>query len=90
MTAQMHKLAEQQEFERAQEIKTRIKSLDLLQQEQSFNSALTSIDFLCAADAIFFFGITEEFLFGLFAAKIFIFLFGWPNIFIISNRFKDM
>ena len=45
MTTQMHKLAEQQEFERAQEIKQRIKTLDLLQQEQSFNSALTSVDF---------------------------------------------
>jgi excinuclease ABC subunit C len=45
MIAQMHKLAEQQEFERAQEIKKRIKSLDLLQQEQSFNSTLTSVDF---------------------------------------------
>ena len=45
MTAQMHKLAEQQEFERAQEIKKRIKSLDLLQQEQSFNSHLISVDF---------------------------------------------
>jgi excinuclease UvrABC nuclease subunit len=29
MIAQMHKLAEQQEFERAQEIKKRIRSLDL-------------------------------------------------------------
>jgi excinuclease ABC subunit C len=45
MTAQMHKLAEQQDFERAQEIKKRIQSLDLLQQEQSFNSSLISIDF---------------------------------------------
>ena len=45
MTAQMHKLAEKQEFERAQEIKKRIKTLDLLQQEQSFNSSLTSVDF---------------------------------------------
>jgi excinuclease ABC subunit C len=45
MTAQMHKLAENQEFERAQEIKKRIKSLDLLQQEQSFNSSLISVDF---------------------------------------------
>jgi len=45
MTAQMHKLAEQQEFERAQEIKKRIQSLDLLQQEQSFNSSLVSVDF---------------------------------------------
>lgn len=45
MTAQMHKLAEQQKFERAQEIKKRIQSLDLLQQEQSFNSSLISVDF---------------------------------------------
>jgi excinuclease ABC subunit C len=45
MTAQMHKLAEQQEFERAHEIKKRIKSLDLLQQEQSLNSSLISVDF---------------------------------------------
>ena len=52
MTAQMHKLAEQQEFERAQEIKTRIKSLDLLQQEQSFNSALTSIDFFACVSKL--------------------------------------
>ena len=45
MTAQMHKLAEQQEFERANEIKKRITSLDLLHQEQSFNSSLISVDF---------------------------------------------
>jgi excinuclease ABC subunit C len=45
MITQMHKLAEQQEFERAQEIKKRIKSLDLLQQEQLFNSSLISADF---------------------------------------------
>ena len=45
MTAQMHKLAEQQEFERAQEVKQRIKTLDLLHQEQSFNSSLISVDF---------------------------------------------
>jgi excinuclease ABC subunit C len=52
MTAQMHKLAEMQEFERAQEIKKRIKSLDLLQQEQSFNSALTSIDFFACVSKL--------------------------------------
>ena len=52
MTAQMHKLAEKQEFERAQEIKQRIKSLDLLQQEQSFNSALTSIDFFACVSKL--------------------------------------
>ena len=45
MTAQMQKLADQQEFERANEIKKRIKSLDLLHQEQSFNSSLVSVDF---------------------------------------------
>jgi excinuclease ABC subunit C len=45
MTAHIHKLAEQHEFERAQELKRRIRSLDLLHQEQSFNSALISIDF---------------------------------------------
>ena len=45
MTTQMRKLAEQQEFERANEIKKRIRSLDLLHQEQSLNSSLTSIDF---------------------------------------------
>ena len=52
MTAQMHKLAEMQEFERAQEIKKRIKSLDLLQQEQSFNSALISIDFFACVSKL--------------------------------------
>ena len=45
MISQMHKLAEKHEFERANEIKKRIKSLDLMRQEQSFNSSLTSIDF---------------------------------------------
>ena len=45
MISQMYKLAELQEFERANEIKKRIRSLDLLHQEQSFNSSLISIDF---------------------------------------------
>ena len=45
MIDQMHKLAEQQEFERANEIKRRIESLDLLHKEQSLNSSLISIDF---------------------------------------------
>lgn len=45
MIAQMKKLADQHEFERANEIKKRIKSLDLLHQEQSFNSSLISVDF---------------------------------------------
>ena len=45
MTSQMRKLAEQHEFEKANDIKKRIKSLDLLHQEQSINSSLVSIDF---------------------------------------------
>src|SRR6056300_98963 len=52
MTAQMHKLAEQQEFERAQEIKKRIESLDLLQQEQSLNSSLISVDFFACVSKL--------------------------------------
>ena len=52
MTAQMHKLAEHQEFERAHEIKKRIKSLDLLHQEQSFNSALISVDFFACVSKL--------------------------------------
>jgi excinuclease ABC subunit C len=52
MNAQMQKLAEKQEFERAQEIKQRIKSLDLLQQEQSFNSSLISIDFFACVSKL--------------------------------------
>jgi excinuclease ABC subunit C len=45
MTSQMRKLAEQQEFEKANDIKKRIRSLDLLYQEQSINNFLVSIDF---------------------------------------------
>tara|TARA_B100001287_G_scaffold62031_1_gene50110 strand:+ start:10152 stop:11936 length:1785 start_codon:yes stop_codon:yes gene_type:complete len=45
MITQMHKLAEQQDFERANEIKKRIRSLELLHQEQSINSSLISVDF---------------------------------------------
>ena len=45
MMAQMQKFAEQQEFERANEVKKRINSLDLLHQEQSFNNSLISVDF---------------------------------------------
>ena len=45
MTAQMKKLAQQHEFEKANEIKKRIRSLDLLHQEQSFNNSLISVDF---------------------------------------------
>ncbi len=52
MTAQMHRLADQQEFERAQEIKKKIKSLDLLHQEQSFNSSLISVDFFACVSKL--------------------------------------
>ena len=52
MVAQMHKFAEQQEFEKAQEIKKRIGSLDLLQQEQSFNSSLISVDFFACVSKL--------------------------------------
>jgi excinuclease ABC subunit C len=45
MTSQMHKLARQQEFERADEIKRRIRSLELLNQEQSINSSLINVDY---------------------------------------------
>jgi excinuclease ABC subunit C len=52
MTAQMHKFAQNQDFERAQEMKKRIKSLDLLHQEQSSNSALISIDFFACVSKL--------------------------------------
>ncbi len=52
MTAKMHKLAEKQQYERAQEIKKRIESLDLLQQEQSFNSSLISVDFFACVSKL--------------------------------------
>ena len=52
MTAQMKKFAEQQEFERANEVKKRIKSLDLLNQEQSFNSSLISVDFFACVSKL--------------------------------------
>jgi excinuclease ABC subunit C len=48
MVSQMRKLAGVQEFERANQIKKRIQTLDLLQQEKSFNSSLVSVDiFAC-------------------------------------------
>jgi len=50
MALQMQKLAENQEFERANEIKKRIISLEILQQEQSLNSTLVSVDiFSCVS-----------------------------------------
>ena len=44
MTAKMKKLADMQDFEHANEIKQRIRTLELLQQEQSFSTLLTSVD----------------------------------------------
>ena len=46
MKARMKKLAKEQEFEQANEMKKRINALDALHQEQSFNSGLISVDFL--------------------------------------------
>ena len=45
MLSQMQKFSDQQDFEKANEVKKRISTLDLLQQEQSINSNLTSVDF---------------------------------------------
>ena len=45
LLSQMEKFSNQQEFEKANEIKKRIYSLELLQQEQSINNNLISIDF---------------------------------------------
>lgn len=45
MLSQMNKFSENLDFEKAQEMKQRISSLDLLHQEQSFNTKLPSIDF---------------------------------------------
>jgi len=52
MMVQMQKFAEQQEFERANEVKKRIESLDLLHQEQSFNSSLSSVDFFACVSKL--------------------------------------
>ena len=50
MISKMQKLADQHEFERANEMKKRIRSLDLLHQEQPFNSSLISVDlFTCVS-----------------------------------------
>ena len=44
MLSQMQKYSEQQDYEKANEVKKRIASLDLLKQEQSINSSHTSLD----------------------------------------------
>ena len=52
MTIQMQKLAENQEYERANQIKKRINSLELMQQEQSFSSSLSSVDFFACVSKL--------------------------------------
>jgi len=50
MLSQMKKLADEYNFEKAQELKQRIASLDILQQEQSFSTNLSSIDFFACVE----------------------------------------
>ena len=50
MLSQMKKLADDCNFEKAQELKQRIASLDILQQEQSFSTNLNSIDFFACVE----------------------------------------
>ncbi|MDC1475596.1 excinuclease ABC subunit UvrC [Gammaproteobacteria bacterium] len=50
MLSQMKKLADDCNFEKAQELKQRIASLDILQQEQSFSTNFNSIDFFACVE----------------------------------------
>ena len=50
MLSQMKKLADECNFEKAQELKQRIASLDILQQEKSFSTNLNSIDFFACVE----------------------------------------
>jgi len=50
MLSQMKKLADECNFEKAQELKQRIASLDILKQEQSFSTNLNSIDFFACVE----------------------------------------
>ena len=50
MVSQMQKLADECNFEKAQELKQRIESLDILQQEKSFGTNLASIDFFACTE----------------------------------------
>jgi excinuclease ABC subunit C len=50
MLLQMKKLADECNFEKAQELKQRIASLDILQQEQSFSTNHHSIDFFACVE----------------------------------------
>jgi excinuclease ABC subunit C len=50
MLSQMKKLADECNFEKAQELKQRIASLDILQQEQAFSTNHSSIDFFACVE----------------------------------------
>jgi len=50
MISQMEKLSDEFNFEKAQELKQRIASLDILQQEKAFSSNLASIDFFACVE----------------------------------------
>jgi len=50
MLSQMKKLADECNFEKAQELKQRIATLDILHQEQSFSTNLHSIDFFACVE----------------------------------------
>ena len=50
MLSQMKKLADECNFEKALELKQRIASLDILQQEQAFSTNLASIDFFACVE----------------------------------------
>jgi excinuclease ABC subunit C len=50
MLSQMKKLADECNFEKAQELKQRIASLDILQQEQSFSTNFSNIDFFACVE----------------------------------------
>tara|TARA_B100001093_G_scaffold20502_1_gene18322 strand:+ start:1020 stop:2804 length:1785 start_codon:yes stop_codon:yes gene_type:complete len=50
MLSQMKKLANECNFEKAQELKQRIANLDILQQEQAFSTNLSSIDFFACVE----------------------------------------
>ena len=50
MISQMEKLSDEFNFEKAQELKQRIASLDILQEEKAFSSNLASIDFFACVE----------------------------------------
>ena len=50
MISQMEKLSDEFNFEKAQELKQRIASLDILQEEKAFSSNLASVDFFACVE----------------------------------------